>query len=61
MADDVRPNFLFVLADQVVPFLTGPYGDPVAQTPAMNELADEGVVFDAAYTAVPLCAPSRST
>src|SRR3712207_9159930 len=57
----VRPNFLFVLADQVVPFLTSPYGDPVAQTPAMAELAAEGVTFDAAYTPAPLCSPARAS
>jgi choline-sulfatase len=57
----VRPNFLFVLADQVVPFLTAPYGDPVAQTPAMAELAADGVTFDAAYTPAPLCSPARAS
>lgn len=55
-----RPNILIVMADQVVPFLTGPYGDPVAATPGMDRLAAEGIVFGAAYTAVPLCAPSRA-
>jgi choline-sulfatase len=57
----VRPNFLFVLADQVVPFLTAPYGDPVAQTPAMAQLAAEGITFDAAYTPAPLCSPARAS
>jgi choline-sulfatase len=55
-----RPNLLFVLADQVVPFLTEPYGDPVAKTPAMASLAADGVTFDAAYTPAPLCAPARA-
>ena len=55
-----RPNILVVMADQVTPFLTAPYGDPVALTPAMDELAGAGVTFDAAYTASPLCAPSRA-
>jgi choline-sulfatase len=54
------PNVVIVMADQLVPFLTGPYGSPAARTPAMDALAAEGVVFDAAYTAVPLCAPSRA-
>jgi choline-sulfatase len=57
---DGRPNILLVMADQVVPFLTGPYGDPAVQTPALDRLADQGVTFDAAYTAVPLCSPSRA-
>ena len=54
------PNLLVVVADQVNPFLTGPYGDPAAQTPAMDALAADGVRFDAAYTPFPLCAPARA-
>lgn len=54
------PNILLLMADQVVPFLTSPYGDPVARTPHMQRLADGGVRFDAAYTPVPLCAPARA-
>jgi choline-sulfatase len=53
-------NILLVLVDQLVPFLTGPYGDRVAQTPALDALATEGVVFDAAYTPYPLCSPARA-
>jgi choline-sulfatase len=55
-----QPDVLIVMADQVVPFLTGPYGDPVAITPALDELAADGVTFDAAYTPFPLCAPARA-
>jgi choline-sulfatase len=53
-------NVLVVMADQLVPFMTSPYGDPVAQTPNMQRLADEGVRFDAAYTPYPLCSPARA-
>jgi choline-sulfatase len=48
------------MADQLVPFLTGPYGDPVAITPNMDRLAREGIRFDAAYTPYPLCSPARA-
>lgn len=37
----------------------GPYGHDVA-TPALDELADEGVCYRSAYTAGPTCSPSRS-
>lgn len=57
----MKPNILVILADQVVPFLTGPYGDPVAQTPNLDELSARGVRFDAAYTPVPLCSPARAS
>ena len=53
-------NVLVVMADQLVPFLTGPYGDPVAQTPSLDALARDGVRFDAAYTPYPLCSPARA-
>src|SRR4051794_1933180 len=53
-------NILVVMADQLVPFLTGPYGDPVAKTPNMDALARDGVRYDAAYTPYPLCAPARA-
>ena len=55
-----RPNILLVMADQLVPFLTGAYGHPVVQTPALDRLAAEGMRFDAAYTPYPLCSPARA-
>ena len=56
-----RPSFLFVMADQLVPFLTGAYGHPVVQTPHLDRLAADGVLFEAAYTPAPLCAPARAS
>lgn len=53
-------NILLVMADQLTPFMTGPYGDPVAKTPHLDRLAAEGVRFDAAYSPYPLCAPARA-
>ena len=53
------PNILLIMADQLVPFLTGAYGHPVAQTPNLDRLAAQGTRFDAAYTPYPLCAPAR--
>jgi choline-sulfatase len=54
------PNILLVMADQLVPFLTGAYGHPVVQTPNLDRLAAEGIRFDGAYTPYPLCAPARA-
>src|SRR5579862_9529318 len=53
------PNVLFVLADQMTPFMTGPYGSRVARTPNLDRLAREGIVFENAYCNSPLCVPSR--
>src|SRR4051812_29029950 len=54
-----HPNILLVVADQLVPFLTGAYGHPVVRTPNLDRLVSQGVRFDAAYTPYPLCAPAR--
>ena len=54
-----RPNILLIMADQLVPFLTGAYGHPIVQTPNLDRLAEQGARFDAAYTPYPLCAPAR--
>lgn len=54
------PNILLIMADQLVPFLTGAYDHPVVQTSHLNGLVDQGVRFDAAYTPYPLCAPARA-
>lgn len=55
-----QPNILFVMADQLIPFLTGAYGHPVVKTPNMDRLAREGVRFDAAYSPCPACVPARA-
>ena len=57
MAD--APNILLIQADQLAPQFLPPYGHEVVQAPNLSQLADEGVVFDAAYCNSPLCAPSR--
>jgi choline-sulfatase len=54
------PDILVVMADQLAPAALPFHGDPVTRAPAMSELADRGVVFDAAYTGSPLCAPARA-
>lgn len=56
-----RPHIVLVMADQLsAPFLPL-YGHPVVRTPALEQLAREGVVFDAAYCNFPICAPSRAS
>jgi choline-sulfatase len=55
-----QPNVLLIMADQLVPFLTGAYDHPVAVTPNLDRLVAQGVRFDAAYTPYPLCAPARA-
>ena len=54
-----KPNLLFIMSDQHTPGVTGCYGNSVVHTPNLDRLAAEGVQFDAAYCASPLCVPSR--
>jgi arylsulfatase A-like enzyme len=42
------------------PFL-GCYGDKIAQTPRLDKLAAEGLLYTHAFANAPVCAPSRST
>ncbi len=53
------PNILFVQVDQLAASFLPAYGNSVAKTPHLNELAEQSVVFDSAYTNFALCAPSR--
>src|SRR6478736_2471020 len=56
-----RPDILIIMADQLVPSALPFHGNPVTRAPALSRLAESGVVFDAAYTASPLCAPARAS
>jgi len=55
------PNIVVIQADQMAAQALGAYGDEAAQTPTMDELAQEGAVFDRAYCNTPLCSPSRAS
>ncbi len=61
MTDGERPNILIVMADQLVPAALPFHGNDVVQAPHLTALAEDGVVFDNAYTASPLCAPARAS
>lgn len=52
------PNVVLIMADDLNNDM-GAYGHPLAQTPHLDQLADEGVNFNRAYNQFPLCGPSR--
>ena len=54
------PNILFIMVDELAPQVLPTYGHQVVQAPNITKLAQRGVVFDAAYTNSPLCAPARA-
>lgn len=55
------PNVLLITSDQHNPFVCGYAGDPLVETPALDTLAADGVVFGAAYTNNPICMPARAS
>jgi choline-sulfatase len=55
------PNILLVMADQMAPAFLPIYGHAHTRAPTMQGLARDGVVFDSAYCASPLCSPSRAS
>lgn len=54
-----RPNILWISAEDISPAM-GAYGDTVARTPFIDELAKTSQVFTRAYATAPICAPARS-
>ena len=56
-----QPNILVIMSDQHAPMFSAPYGHPIVQTPNMDRLAQNGVVFENAYCNSPICVPSRMT
>jgi N-sulfoglucosamine sulfohydrolase len=54
-----RPNILLLMAEDMSPRV-GAFGDPVAVTPTLDRLADDGVRFTNVFTASGVCAPSRA-
>jgi len=58
---DERPNILMIMADQLRGDWLRCAGQPVVQTPHLDQLADEGVLFTHAYSECPVCIPARYT
>ena len=55
-----RPNILFIAVDDLRPEL-GCYGSDVAVTPHLDQLAQEGLLFNRAYCQQAICRPSRAS
>jgi len=53
-------NVLFIVVDDLRPEL-GCYGHPLAQSPNMDQLAGEGVLFNNAFCNIPVCGASRAS
>lgn len=58
---DVRPNILFILADDLGWHQLGSYGSDYYETPVLDRMAAEGMRFTQAYAAAPVCSPTRGS
>ena len=54
-----KPNIVVYLADDHGCAQSEPYGDTFIKTPKMQELADQGMLFENAYIASPASGPMR--
>ena len=61
MANEDRPNILWIFSDQHRGSAMGCAGDPNVETPHLDRLAREGVRFTNAYANDPLCSPFRAS
>ncbi|TDW22594.1 sulfatase family protein [Kribbella kalugense] len=55
------PNVLLVCTDQQRFSALGAYGNDEIETPNLDRLADQGVLFENCYVQNPVCAPSRAS
>lgn len=56
-----RPNVLFILADDLGWTDLGCFGSSFYETPHLDALAADGVRFNQAYAACPVCSPTRAS
>ncbi len=58
--ENKSPNIIWLVAEDQSPNFFPMYGDSTISLPSMETLAKDGVVFNNAYSPVPVCAPARS-
>lgn len=56
-----RPHVIVLMTDQHRFDTLGAYGDRQCDTPNLDALANESVIFDRHYTSCPLCVPARTS
>jgi arylsulfatase A-like enzyme len=59
MANNKKPNILWIMTDEHRTDSLGCYGSTWGKTPNLDKLAREGVMFNNAITPCPMCVPAR--
>ena len=60
LAQQTKPNLVFVFSDQQSFDMLGCYGNEQIKTPVIDELASEGVRFNYCISSNPVCSPYRA-
>lgn len=61
VAQDRRPNIVFILTDDHRFDGLGYFGNPLARTPELDAIARSGTVFRNAFSSTPICSASRAS
>src|SRR5690606_17646221 len=56
-----KPNFIFIITDDLGWGDLGCYGNPTVKTPHIDRLAKVGLQFENAYLTTSSCSPSRAS
>ena len=57
---ETRPNILFIMSDDHSERAISAYGSDLINTPNIDRIADEGVLFQESFVANSICGPSRA-
>lgn len=60
LSQEVKPNIIFVMADDMGWGQTGYRGHPVLKTPNLDAMEENGLRFDRFYAGNPVCSPTRA-
>jgi arylsulfatase A-like enzyme len=60
-AGEKKMNLICIVTDDQGHWSLGTYGNKESKTPNMDRIGREGAVFKNAFTATPVCSPSRAT
>lgn len=56
----MKKQVILIMTDTTRKDMLGCYGNPKMKTPNLDSLAEEGIKYENAYTAQPVCGPARS-